>query len=40
MAGAVLSHQLHCYLLSPDEPISSDYALDGLNSLLQNKAER
>ena len=34
VTGAVLSNQQPCYLLSPDVPISSDHALDGLNSLL------
>ena len=32
-AGAVLSHQQHCYLSVARCPISSDHALDGLNSL-------
>ena len=34
MAVIHISNQQPCYLLSPDEPMSSDHALDGLNSLL------
>jgi len=36
-AGAVLSHQQHCYLRVARCPISSDHALDGLNSLLKKQ---
>ena len=40
VAGAVLSNQQPCDLLSPDVPISRTTPLDGLNSLLKSKAER